>query len=140
MSCFDGYKAHIHNINIHISIQFVTPFSMEALPGAISDSVPLLYASFRNIHIYISIPGVTPFSMKALIGAISDSVPLFGYHKASYIMASAVLGSVSYIVLGSVDLSAKVVAFLFFMVNIELATSDLLCEGKYAELMRAKPG
>ncbi len=78
--------------------------------------------------------------MKALIGAISDSVPLFGYHKASYIMASAVLGSASYIVLGSIDLSAKVVAFLFFLVNIELATSDLLCEGKYAELMRAKPG
>jgi hypothetical protein len=78
--------------------------------------------------------------MKALIGAVSDSVPFLGYHKASYIMASALLGSIAYIVLGSVDLSAKVVAFLFFLVNIELATTDLLCEGKYAELMRAKPG
>lgn len=98
-----------------------------------------LGVSGRDYQVYGTI-SVAPFSMKALIGVISDSVPLFGWSKASYIMVSAVLGSLSYMVLGSALLSAKVAALFFFLVNIELAVVDLLCEGKYAEKMRAKPG
>ena len=30
-------------------------------------------------------------------------------------------------------------ALLFFVANLEVAIVDLLCEGKYAELMQAKP-
>jgi len=43
------------------------------------------------------------------------------------------------LLLGSFRLSASVAVILFFLCNVELAVVDLLCEGKYAELMRGKP-
>ena len=43
-------------------------------------------------QIYGSV-AVTPFSVKGLIGTLSDAVPFLGYHKNSYIVAVALLGS-----------------------------------------------
>mmetsp|Transcript_28609 Transcript_28609/g.66872 ORF Transcript_28609/g.66872 Transcript_28609/m.66872 type:complete len:587 (-) Transcript_28609:74-1834(-) len=94
--------------------------------------------SGTDYQLYSSIARA-PFSMKALFGAVSDAVPFFGYHKASYIVFSSILGSLAYVVLGSFWVSASTAALLFFAIGVELAVVDLLCEGKYAELMREKP-
>jgi hypothetical protein len=82
----------------------------------------------------------TPWAMKGAIGVLSDSYPLLGYHKASYIIMVAVMGTVGVVALASLPLaSATIAGMLFFVVNLEIGTADLLCEGKYAELMQTKP-
>ncbi|EKX44907.1 hypothetical protein GUITHDRAFT_109326 [Guillardia theta CCMP2712] len=92
----------------------------------------------RQYQIYGSI-AVTPFAMKGFFGTISDVWPMAGYHKNSYILLAAALGSLSFLLLGSFKLSAGMSACLFFLASVETAVVDLLCEGKYAELMRMRP-
>ncbi|EKX41892.1 hypothetical protein GUITHDRAFT_74385 [Guillardia theta CCMP2712] len=82
----------------------------------------------------------TPWAIKGSIGVLADAYPLFGYHKASYILVAAVIGSIGLFALATFPVtSAALSAILLFSVNLEIATSDLLCEGKYAELMQTKP-
>lgn len=84
----------------------------------------------------------TPWALKAAIGLLSDTVPFFGYHKRSYILLVSVLGTISVALLGLVQLSAataSIGAILLLLTNLQLAAVDLLCEGKYAEMMVAKP-
>ena len=82
----------------------------------------------------------TPWAIKGAIGVLSDAYPFLGYHKASYIIASAVLGTLAFLGLATLPIaSAAIAAMLMFAANLEIATADLLCEGKYAELMQTKP-
>jgi len=81
----------------------------------------------------------TPWSMKAAIGLLSDTVPLFGYHKKYYIILVSIMGTLSLCVLGTIKLSAPLAAFLLLLVNLQVATVDLLIEGKYAEKMVLHP-
>jgi len=82
----------------------------------------------------------TPWAIKGAIGVLSDAYPLLGYHKASYIIVVAVMGTMAFIGLATLPItSAAIAAMLMFAANLEIATADLLCEGKYAELMQTKP-
>ena len=80
-----------------------------------------------------------PWHQQGLVGTLSDTVPLFGWHKNSYILVVAVLGGFSFVLLGLMPLTAAQSACLFFLVSVETSVVDLLCEGKYAEQMRAHP-
>jgi hypothetical protein len=44
----------------------------------------------------------TPWAIKGAIGVLSDAYPLLGYHKASYIMVSSLIGSVAFALLAGV--------------------------------------
>lgn len=80
--------------------------------------------------------------MKAALGLLSDAVPIFGYHKRSYIVIVSIIGTIAISVLGVVRLPARfasIAAFLLLIVNLQVATVDLLTEGKYAELMVRRP-
>lgn len=90
------------------------------------------YQSFGTV-------AATPWSMKAAIGLISDTIPIFGYHKKYYVILVSILGTVSFGVLGFVPLSASLAAFLLLLSNLQVATVDLLVEGKYAEKMVQHP-
>ncbi len=82
----------------------------------------------------------TPWAIKGAIGVVSDAYPLFGYHKSSYIIVAGILGTCAFGYLASVPIhAASIAAGMLFLTNFEVATADLLCEGKYAELMQAKP-
>eukprot|EP00854_Cymbomonas_tetramitiformis_P019829 gene19829-23714_t len=84
----------------------------------------------------------TPWGTKALIGSVSDAFPLFGYHKSSYILISALLGTACFSVLAFLPIgegSGDLAAAFFFLANFEAATVDLLCEGRYAQLMSERP-
>ncbi|KAI0566892.1 Biopterin transporter [Gracilaria domingensis] len=73
---------------------------------------------------------------------MSDTVPLFGFHKRSYIVLVSIAGTAAFSILGAVQLThvlAPIAAFLLLLGNMQLATVDLLCEGKYAEMMVSKP-
>lgn len=76
--------------------------------------------------------------MKAAIGLLSDAVPLLGYHKQVYIILSSLLGSLALAILTSIPshvMFGPMAAILLLIVNFQIATVDLLTEGKYAELM-----
>jgi len=82
----------------------------------------------------------TPWAIKGAIGVVSDAYPLLGYHKSSYILCVAVVGTAAFALLAGLDISSPTMAsVLFFFTNFEIATCDLLCEGKYAEKMQEKP-
>lgn len=83
-----------------------------------------------------------PWSMKSMIGSISDVIPMFGYHKRYYIIFYSLIGTLALILVGVIPFSqsqAEFAAFLFFCANYQLASVDLLCQGKYAELMVRRP-
>ena len=81
-----------------------------------------------------------PWAMKGAMAAISDTIPMWGYHKASYVIAGAGIGSVC---LASLALfpapRVEIAALLLGGAHAQIASADLLCEGKYSELMRKAP-
>ena len=82
----------------------------------------------------------SPWAMKGTIGVLSDAYPLFGYHKNSYILLAASLGTVSFLWLALFPVQSVVSAALFLMLGTaEISVADLLCEGQYAALMKTKP-
>lgn len=84
----------------------------------------------------------TPWALKAALGLLSDTVPLFGYHKSSYILLVSIVGTAAFALLGFLQFSqssAAIAAFLLLLGNLQMAAVDLLCEGKYAEMMVSKP-
>jgi folate/biopterin transporter len=79
------------------------------------------------------------FSVKPLIGTLSDNVPIFGFHKRYYLtllsaMGAAALGC-SVLLQPDSSGSGPAAAGMFFVVVLSVAAMDLLCEGKYSELM-----
>lgn len=86
--------------------------------------------------------GTTPWTMKGIIGLVSDAWPIFGYHKMSWMLLSSVIGVVSCAFLTFVPLtdgSLLWAPILILWINLQMATMDLLCEGKYTELMAKMP-
>ena len=83
-----------------------------------------------------------PWAMKAWIGMISDNFPIYGYHKRYYLYGATFVGGVAFAMLGVLEITqatAYFAALLFFFASLDMATADLLCEGKYAEKMMEKP-
>lgn len=90
---------------------------------------------------FLTVAG-TPWETKAAIGLLSDAVPLFGYHKRGYIVIMSIVGSIALVVLTfmpTLTHLASVAAALLLLFNLQVASVDLLTEGKYAELMVEKP-
>lgn len=81
------------------------------------------------------------YSLKPLVGMISDTFPIFGYHKRFYIIVYCALsaGSVATIAIlkGDPD-NGPLAAALFFLAMLGVAALDLLCEGKYSEIMAVR--
>lgn len=78
------------------------------------------------------------YSLKPLVGMISDTFPIFGYHKRYYMVLYCILSVGSCVVLailpGNESNGATGAAF-FFLAMLGVAALDLLCEGKYSEIM-----
>jgi hypothetical protein len=82
----------------------------------------------------------TPWALKGAIGVLSDMWPLLGFHKLSYILITAAIGSIAILILAVAPIgSASLAAVLFAGANFQTATGDLLHEARYSELMQAKP-
>eukprot|EP00047_Mylnosiga_fluctuans_P003367 m.228796 g.228796 ORF g.228796 m.228796 type:complete len:516 (-) comp11791_c0_seq1:56-1603(-) len=93
------------------------------------------YQTFRTV-------ALSPWSMKAFFGVVSDTVPLFGYYKKYYIFIGSSLAVAAFAILATMPLTASAADFaamLFFLGNMAVVVVDLLCEGRYAELMVEKP-
>eukprot|EP01059_Diplonema_ambulator_P027777 TRINITY_DN4644_c0_g1_i5.p1 TRINITY_DN4644_c0_g1~~TRINITY_DN4644_c0_g1_i5.p1 ORF type:complete len:612 (+),score=117.24 TRINITY_DN4644_c0_g1_i5:97-1836(+) len=98
---------------------------------------------------------MTPWPLKAAMGALSDTVPIMGYHKSPYIVIATVLGLAGYVLLAVLPLgdddseggkapddqgnTTMVAPVLFFVISLQIAAVDLLCQGRYAKMMVEKP-
>jgi len=84
----------------------------------------------------------SPWSIKALIGIASDAYPLFGYRKRNYMLLSTILASMALGIVSAYTFTldtAWIASLLFFFVQLQISTCDLLCEGKYTELLGLMP-
>jgi len=123
-------------------------FGVKGLAASLSGSAALpLFMNYYGVSIErfqaYSIAVMTPWSMKPLFGLASDLLPIRGRCKVPYMLMSAAVGTacmaalVVLIIRG--ECSPGVAAVLLTGVSFEAAAIDLLAEGKYAELMSAKP-
>lgn len=109
-----------------------------------SATLPLFQAMHVSGNRY-QLAGVvmmTPWSLKGWIGVLSDIVPIGRFHKRGYLLIAAFIGVVGVATLVSTESSSLGsnwvwgVAVCFASGEALVATFDLLCEGKYSELMR----
>ena len=127
--CFAAADMGVKGALYYIVVLSQLPYYREMGVGAAQYQI---YGSIAN----------TPWAMKGLIGAISDALPLGGYHKRGYIAGSCVVGVASFALLAAVPFAAdhaRICAALFFLASVELSVVDLLCEGRYAEMMVKHP-
>ena len=111
----------------------------------IAPCISYLYGSYKvpgpQMQIY---RGVTqlPWAMKPMLGLLSDAVPIFGYNKSPYILVVAVCGAAAMVCIGSLPkdrLTITSLVLCIFLIQLQLSTTDLLTEAKYAEKMQTKP-
>ena len=105
-------------------------------------------------HARVKVVAFTPWGMKAWFGLISDVFPIFGYKKRYYIVIATLVGTASFLLLGTLKLepdtqgvsvennsraAVSIAAVLFFISMTEQSIVDLLTEGSYAAQMIEKP-
>lgn len=82
---------------------------------------------------------MSPWTVKPLLGVLSDLIAIGGYHKRYWMLGSIAVG-ITGAALMVVDIRVPMVITLFLvMVHLEIAVTDLLMEGQYAEMMRKNP-
>lgn len=143
----DFLRGIVANFGWHFAVLLVSVYAgLKGFIFQMAGSAMLPY--FKNLNItgdkYQSYGTVaqTPWALKAAIGLLSDTVPFFGFHKKSYILLVSIVGTICFAILGAIQLTptlAPIAALLLLLGNLQLAAVDLLCEGKYAEMMVSKP-
>lgn len=133
---------------IHIfTLKFIlflgtTQFLLKGIVYTMSNVVMLPLFKHKGVNaldlqIYTAL-ATAPWTIKPLFGILSDLVTIKGYHKRFWLLQSYLWG-----ILGSISLlfisDASILVLSFLAINYQLAISDLLSEGKYAELMRDNP-
>jgi len=80
-----------------------------------------------------------PWTIKPLYGMISDTVPIFGYARGPYICLAGIIGMISWIFLGGLNLPIAVVVCLLTMANLSVASPDVMIDAAIAEKSRLHP-
>eukprot|EP01041_Mallomonas_annulata_P003967 gene3967-7905_t len=82
---------------------------------------------------------MTPWNIKPLYGMLSDSLSIFGYHRIPYIMMAGAGGGFSLLLLSLIPLTALIAVALMFMVNLSVASPDVMIDGVIAEKVKSHP-
>lgn len=85
-----------------------------------------------------TITGITviPWMIKPIYGFISDSFPLFGYRRRSYIIASGILGFISWLALALIVDDVWGAAIAILMTSLSVAISDVIVDSLVVERAR----
>lgn len=82
--------------------------------------------------------------MKPLFALISDVFPIMGYKKRFYMVICSILGGVAALLCATSSKAAlggdqaQVAFYYFFLINVAIAMTDSLSQGKYTEICKAK--
>ncbi|CEL94626.1 unnamed protein product [Vitrella brassicaformis CCMP3155] len=88
---------------------------------------------------------LTPWAMKGLFGVVTDTQPIGGYHAKWYMFIANVVGVIGLLGLATLPHSIarrqvwSVGGFLF-LGQLQPAIQDMLCDGKYTEMMAMRQG
>ncbi|CAE8585300.1 unnamed protein product, partial [Polarella glacialis] len=128
----------------------LTYFGLKGLAFTLVSTTMLPYFQLMGVsgtHFQLAqVVASIPWSMKGWIGVLSDVFPLGRFHKRGYLQLSALVGiagiaGLALLPLKTLDPSnVWYVALLFCASNVFFATFDLLCEGKYSEIIREEGG
>lgn len=121
----------------HLMRGFVDNFSIQGK----SYLLKLYNVPATSVQIYGAVI-MLPWAMKPIVGLCSDVQPFMGFHKAPYMLFFSFLGALSCLVVGIVPtnvLPLAVVVIGLTLLNMQLATNDILTEAKYAEKIREFP-
>eukprot|EP00184_Porphyridium_aerugineum_P005179 CAMPEP_0184698754 /NCGR_PEP_ID=MMETSP0313-20130426/5256_1 /TAXON_ID=2792 /ORGANISM="Porphyridium aerugineum, Strain SAG 1380-2" /LENGTH=479 /DNA_ID=CAMNT_0027157729 /DNA_START=173 /DNA_END=1612 /DNA_ORIENTATION=- len=77
-----------------------------------------------------------PWMIKPLYGFVSDSIPLFGYRRRSYLVLAGLLGSLSWILFGTVCDSANEALLFMTGSSLAIAVSDVVVDSIVVERAR----
>lgn len=124
----------------------LTYFGFKGVCLQLQNAAMLPYFQMMNVsgntYQLANVVAMTPWSMKGWVGVLSDILPIGRYHKRGYLLVSSLIGAVGLASLASLEPSALRfgwvwgVAACFAAGNVMFSTFDLLCEGKYSEVMR----
>ncbi len=79
---------------------------------------------------------VLPWILKPLIGFTSDGLPILGYHRRPYLILSGLLGSVSWIALGTVVNRPLSAIVAITITSLSVAMSDVIVDSMVAQRAR----
>jgi len=81
-----------------------------------------------------------PWNMKTIYGSWSDALPICGYHRTPYIALAGLLGTLAW---GCLALSATTSVFvattMLFLINLSIASPDVIIDASVAERVAVKP-
>ncbi|MDJ0902400.1 MAG: folate/biopterin family MFS transporter [Xenococcus sp. MO_188.B8] len=85
-----------------------------------------------------TITGITfiPWIAKPVYGFISDGFPIFGYRRRPYIVASGLLGTISWLVLALIVDDVWGAAIALLMTSLSVAISDVIVDSLVVERAR----
>lgn len=106
-------------------------------------ATPYLYRAYKvpapQAQVYGGIVTL-PFAMKPILGLVSDTLPIMGYHKGPYILAVSGMSFAAIMTLGLWTSSSVVVVVIgLWLVTLQLSTTDLLTEARYAAKIQEAP-
>ncbi len=77
-----------------------------------------------------------PWMIKPFLGLLSDSLPIFGYRRRSYLILSGLMGSLSWIFLGTSVNNAQTAMACLLMTSLSVALSDVIVDSLVVERSR----
>merc|ERR1719401_267293 len=83
--------------------------------------------------------GMVPWHIKPVLGMLSDSLPIFGFHRTSYIAIAGLMGLIAYSSLGLLPIAAISSVPLFVLMNLSIATPDVMIDASTAEFSKNSP-
>lgn len=81
---------------------------------------------------------VLPWTLKPLIGFTSDGLPILGYHRRPYLILAGLIGSVSWVVFGTVVNTPLAATITITFTSLSVAMSDVIVDSIVAQRARTQ--
>ncbi|XTZ20626.1 MAG: MFS transporter, partial [cyanobacterium endosymbiont of Rhopalodia fuxianensis] len=77
-----------------------------------------------------------PWVIKPIFGFMSDSLPIFGYRRRPYLILSGLLGSIVWIMLGTIVDAPWSATVSLLLISLSVAISDVIVDSLVVERAR----
>lgn len=77
-----------------------------------------------------------PWIIKPLFGFMSDGLPIFGYRRRPYLILSGLLGTLSWLALGTLVNNAWIATIVILLTSLSVAISDVIVDSLIVERAR----
>lgn len=113
-------------------VQGILGLARLAISFFLKDDLGLTPAEVAALTGVAALPWVT----KPILGFFSDRWPLFGYRRRSYLVLSGILGTVSWLALGTIAKTPLTAVIAITMVSASVAIADVIADSIVVERAR----